>query len=111
MSKTLSIGTKARASMALLAATLGAAAPVATVSPSAPNALEISQTRAPNAPTQSMSRAQAIQANQALGILDGFGGFRVGPNTNIHTFPAWSQRKARKAARQTGRKIQKRYKR
>lgn len=106
-------GSRARASMALLAGTMGAAAPVATVAPnaSAPGAPEISQTRTQAHQTQQMTRAQAIRANQALGILDGFGGFRTGPRTNIHTFPAWNQRKARKASRQTGRKIQKRHKR
>lgn len=107
------LGSRARASMAMLAATLGAVAPVATVAPnaSAPGAPEISQTRTQAPGTQQMTRAQAIQANQVLGLHDGFGGFRMGPSTSIHTFPAWNQRKARRAARQTGRKIQKRYKR
>ena len=98
--------------MALLAGTMGAAAPVATVAPnaSAPGAPEISQTRTQAHQTQQMTRAQAIRANQALGILGGFGGgFHTGPRTDVTTFPAWNQRKARKASRQTGRKIQKRY--
>lgn len=113
MSKIIPVGSRARASMAMLAAALGAVAPVATVAPnaSAPGAPEISQTRTQAPGTQQMTRAQAIQANQALGILDGFGGYRQGPGTDFSTFPAWNQRKARKASRQTGRKIQKRYKR
>ena len=107
-------GSRAHASMAMLATALGAVAPVATVAPnaSAPGAPEISQTRTQAPQTQQMTRAQAIQANQALGILDGFGGgYRTGPRTDITTFPVWNQRKARRACRQTGRKIQKRYKR
>lgn len=113
MSKTLSLGSRARASMAMLASAMGAVAPVATVAPSAgaPGTPNISRP-APQAPqTQAMTQAQAVRASQAIGIHPGFNGFRGGPSTGIHTFPAWNQRKARKASRQTGRKIQKRYKR
>lgn len=72
MSRPIQLGSRARASMAMLAAALGAVAPVATVSPVAPGTPQVS-------------------------------------TPSIHTFPAWSQRKARKRSRQTGRKIQKRY--
>ena len=106
------LGSRARASMAMLAAALGAVAPVATVAPNAstPGAPEISQTRTQAPQTQQMTRAQAIQANQALGIFQDVG-FGYGPGGKVHQVPAWNQRKARKASRQTGRKIQKRYKR
>ena len=113
MSSPSTLGSRARASMTLLAAAMGAVAPVATVSPAsgAPGTPNISRP-APQAPqTQGMTQAQAIRANQALGIEGGFHGFSGGPGTDIHTFPAWNQRKARRASRQTGRKIQKRYKR
>lgn len=113
MSKPLSIDKSARASMALQARIMSAAAPVATVAPnaSAPNAPEISQTRAPNAPTQSMSQQQMVRTYQVAGVDGGFHGFRTGPQTSLFTFPSWNQRKARKLSRQTGRKIQKRYQR
>ena len=105
-------GSRTRASMAMLATALGAVAPVATVCPVAPGTP--STTRAPAATTcapAAMTRTQTVRALQTIGIDPGFHGFRGGPITNIHTFPAWNQRKARKASRQTGRKIQKRYKR
>ena len=111
--KSLSIGRggsgKIRASMAMLAGMMSAAAPVATVAPSAQTAPGINQTRAPNAPTQSMSQQQTIRAGQVLGFHGGSSDFRMGPQTSLFTFPAWNQRKARKLSRQTGRKIQKRY--
>lgn len=97
-------------SMALLGAMLGALAPQATVSqtPGA-NGPEVRAPQAQNQNQTGMTQAQATRANQALGIEGGFHGFRAGPNTTIHTFPAWNQRKARRASRQTGCKIQKRY--
>lgn len=99
-------------SMELLGAVLGALAPQAIVSQATgANGPEV---RAPQVQNQNqnqtgMTQAQATRANQAMDIEGGFHGFRVGPNTTIHTFPAWNQRKARRASRQTGRKIQKRY--
>jgi len=97
--------------MAMLAAALGAVAPVATVSPSANGPQTI---QAPNVQRgqSSMAQQQALQINANLTFMDGgVRGWGFGPSTGIHTFPAWNQRKARKASRQTGRKIQKRYKR
>ena len=111
MSRTLFLGGRARASMALLAAALGAVAPVATVSPSANGPQTI---QAPNVQRgqPSMAQQQTVQINANQAFMDGgVRGWGFGPTTNIHTFPAWNQRKARRASRQTGRKIQKRYKR
>ena len=83
--------------LALMGAMLGASGP---------------EVRAPQVQTQktAMTRAQAIRANQAMGIEGGFHGFGGHSSyTTIHTSPAWNQRKARRASRQTGRKLQKRY--
>ena len=110
MPKPITLGSRARASMTMLAAALGAVAPVATVSPVAPGTPQVSTPSTTRAPA-AMTRTQTVRAVQAIGIDPGFHGFRGGPATSIHTFPAWSQRKARKRSRQTGRKIQKRHKR
>lgn len=96
--------------LALMGAMLGALAPQATVSQT-PGASG-PEVRAPQVQTQktAMTRAQAIRANQAMGIEGGFHGFGGHSSyTTIHTSPAWNQRKARRASRQTGRKLQKRY--
>ena len=99
-------------SLGLLGAALGAVAPVATVSQqTAPGTPGIQQARTQAPAQQGMTQSLVIQASQTLSIKPRFGGFHMGPTTGIHTFPAWNQRKARRAARQTGRKVQKRYQR
>lgn len=57
-----------------------------------------------------MAQQQTARAINSQAVVGG-GGWSYGPNTSIHTFPAWNQRKARRKTRQTGRKIQKRYQR
>ena len=84
--------------------------PQATISQPTASSPEIQQVREQvNQNRTAMTRAQAIRANQALGIevRDHFGHFAP----SRHEVPRWNQRKARKLARQTGRKVQKRYKR
>ena len=97
--------------LAAVAEILGALAPTATVAPgsSSPNSPQVQTPRAQNQNAQGMTQAQAVRANQALGIHGGFHGWSGPSNTSILTFPAWNQRKARRTSRQTGGKIQKRY--
>lgn len=111
MSRPAQLGSRALASMTMLAAAMGAFAPVATVAPSAggPQTIQAPSTQRTQ-PSMAQQQTVRIAANQAF-MDGGIRGFGFGPSTNIHTFPAWNQRKARKASRQTGRKIQKRYKR
>ena len=57
------------------------------------------------APQATVSQPTASSGAEVQQVRDHFG--RFAPSR--HEVPRWNQRKARKAARQTGRKIQKRY--
>lgn len=107
MSKKLRItGAK---SMTLLGAMLGAVAPTATVTPVQQGAgSEVQQSRAQNQNRTGMSQLPIVRQYQQVGIDGGMRGWGPVVQTDFSTFPAWNRRKARKLARQTGRRVQKR---
>ena len=99
--------------MAMMAAALAGLAPVpGPVAPNAPTGPEInrtqSQARQTMQATPTATRTYQVQANMGGGSVY-FGSQKY---TDLFTFPAWNQRKARKAARRMGSKrVQKRYRR
>ena len=96
-------------SLALMASMLGAVAPAATVAPNGSGNQKIAQSRAQNQNASGMAQARAVRASQPIGITPGIPFSWRGPQTDFSTFPAWNQRKARRDARRTGRRVQKRY--
>jgi len=100
-----------RKTLALGASLLGALAPTAAnvQAPGASGGVEISQARQVQGQQGMQSQTATTTAGSTLGLLPTGRGFRSGPVTDLFTFPAWNQRKARRKARQTGAKVKKRF--
>ena len=93
--------------MAMVAAALAGLAPLpGPVAPNAPTGPESnrtqSQARQTMQVTPTATRTSQSQANMGPEPIGYFG---PGKHTNLFTFPAWNQRKARRDARRTNRKV------
>lgn len=98
--------------LALLASAMAAVAPSATNAPTAPaGGVAIAQAQAQQAQGMQASQSQAVAGAQQGMMPVGYGSDYRRGYSDWSTFPAWNQRKARKAARRINSKsVKKRWK-